>query len=70
MLCASTGNINNIVHVFINNLSDNIKSSVRLFADDCVLYMSIHSLQSKKDSKDQESIQSSTTPVPGYQMGK
>ena len=24
----------------------------------------------KKDSKDQESIQSSTTPVPGYQMGK
>ena len=27
-------------------------------------------LQSKKDSKDQVSIQSSTTPVPGYQMGK
>ena len=26
--------------------------------------------KSKKDSKDQESIQSSTTPVPGYQMGK
>ena len=26
-------------------------------------------IQSKKDSKDQESIQSSTTPVPGYQMG-
>ena len=26
--------------------------------------------QSKKDSKDQESIQSSATPVPGYQMGK
>ena len=26
--------------------------------------------QSKKDSKDQESIQSSTTPVPEYQMGK
>ena len=25
---------------------------------------------SEKDSKDQESIQSSTTPVPGYQMGK
>ena len=24
----------------------------------------------KKDSKDQESIHSSTTPVPGYQMGK
>ena len=23
----------------------------------------------KKDSKDQKSIQSSTTPVPGYQMG-
>ena len=26
--------------------------------------------KSKKDSNDQESIQSSTTPVPGYQMGK
>ena len=26
--------------------------------------------QSKKDSKDQESIQSSTTSVPGYKMGK
>ena len=26
--------------------------------------------QSKKDGKDQESIKSSTTPVPGYQMGK
>ena len=26
--------------------------------------------QSKKDSKDQESIQSSIKPVPGYQMGK
>ena len=24
--------------------------------------------QSKKDSKDEESIQSSSTPVPGYQM--
>ena len=28
------------------------------------------SIQSKKDSKGQESIQSSTTSVPGYQMGK
>ena len=27
-------------------------------------------VQSRKDSKDQESIQSSITPVPGYQMGK
>ena len=26
--------------------------------------------QSKEDSKDKESIQSGTTPVPGYQMGK
>ena len=26
--------------------------------------------QSKKGGKDQESIQSSTTPVPGYHMGK
>ena len=26
--------------------------------------------KSKKDSKDQESIKSSTTPIPGYQLGK
>ena len=31
--------------MFINDLPDNIKSSVRLFADDCVLYRNIHSLQ-------------------------
>ena len=31
--------------IFINDLPDNIKSSVRLFAEDCVLYMNIHSLQ-------------------------
>ena len=31
--------------IFINDLSDNIKSSVRLFADDCVLYRNFHSLQ-------------------------
>ena len=31
--------------IFINDLQDNIKSSVRLFSDDCVLYRNIHSLQ-------------------------
>ena len=31
--------------IFINDLTDNIKSSVRLFANDCVLYRKIHSLQ-------------------------
>ena len=31
--------------IFINDLPDNIKSSVNLFADDCVLYRNIHSLQ-------------------------
>ena len=31
--------------LFINDLPDNIRSSVRLFADDCVLYRNIHSLQ-------------------------
>ena len=31
--------------IFINDLPDNIKSSVRLFAVDCVLYRNIHSLQ-------------------------
>ena len=31
--------------IFINDLSDNIRSSVRLFTDDCVLYRNIHSLK-------------------------
>ena len=31
--------------IFINDLPDNLKSSVRLFADDCVIYRNIHSLQ-------------------------
>ena len=30
----------------------------------------IDAFKSKKDRKDQESIQPSVTPVPGYQMGK
>ena len=29
--------------IFINDLPENIRSSVRLFADDCVLYMKIAS---------------------------
>ena len=31
--------------IFINDLSDNIRSSVCLFTDACVLYRNIHSLQ-------------------------
>ena len=31
--------------MFINDLRDNIRSSVRLFADDCVLYRNRHSIQ-------------------------
>ena len=31
--------------IFINDLPDDTRSSVRLFADDCVLYRDIHSLQ-------------------------
>ena len=31
--------------IFINDLPDNIRSSVRLFTDDCVLYRNIHSRQ-------------------------
>ena len=31
--------------IFINDLPDNIRSSVRLFADDCFLYRNIHSTQ-------------------------
>ena len=30
--------------IFINDLPDNVRSSVCLFADDCVLYIIIHSL--------------------------
>ena len=33
------------VPYFINNLPDNIRSSVRLFPDDCVLYRNIYSIQ-------------------------
>ena len=31
--------------IFINDLPDNIRSSVRLFPDDCVLYRNIYSIQ-------------------------
>ena len=31
--------------IFINDLTDNIKSSVRLFTDDCVLYRNIYLIQ-------------------------
>ena len=31
--------------IFINDLSDNIRSSVHLFEDDCVLYRNIYSIQ-------------------------
>ena len=31
--------------IFINDLSDNTRCSVRLFADNCVLYRNLHSLQ-------------------------
>ena len=31
--------------IFISDLPDNIRSSVRLFADDCVLYRNIYSIQ-------------------------
>ena len=34
--------------VYINDLPDNIKSSVRLFADDCVIYKEIKSNQDAK----------------------
>ena len=38
-------------------------------ADEITILQSIlYNYKSKKDSKDQESIQSSTTPVPGYQI--
>ena len=33
-----------LVLIFINDLPDNVRSSVRLFADDCVLYRNNKSL--------------------------
>ena len=42
--------------LYINDLPQNIQSQVRLLADDTTVYLT-----------DQESIQSSTTPDPGYQ---
>ena len=39
--------------IFINDLPDNIKSSIRLFTDDCVLYSNIHSLQNQEISQSQ-----------------
>ena len=39
------GSVLGPVLIFINDLLDNIRSSVCLFADDCVLYRNIHSLQ-------------------------
>ena len=32
-------------------------------------HMDLHTEQSKKDGKDKETMQSSTTPDPGYHMG-
>ena len=34
--------------VYINDINENITSSVRLFADDCVIYKSITSLEDAK----------------------
>ena len=31
--------------IFINDLPDNIRCSIRLFADDCILYRNIYSIQ-------------------------
>ena len=36
---------NPVPYFFINDLPDNIRSSVRLFPDDCVLYRNIYSIQ-------------------------
>ena len=45
--CVPQGSILGLVLflIFITNLPDNIRSSVRLFADDCVMYRNIISLQ-------------------------
>ena len=42
--------------IFINDLPDNLRSSVRLFADDCVLCMNILSPQDVLFSKKKTSI--------------
>ena len=49
------------------NLKKNIKFTVRQFASTCLSVKTPQTTQSKQGCKDQESIQSSTTPDPGYQ---
>ena len=41
-----------------------------LYAMYSMAKLCLHMYKSKKDSKDKDSIQSSTTSVSGYQMGK
>ena len=40
------------------------------FSFACIYFLKQTSSKSKKDGKDQKSVQSSTTPDPGYHMGK
>ena len=56
-----------IVGTALTGISDFICSSSQKKS---LILVYITATQSKKDSKDQESIQSSTIPVPRYQMGK
>ena len=59
--------------IYINDISNGIKSEIRRFANDYACYREIKAiedivkLQNNKEGKDQESIQSSTTPDLGYQ---
>ena len=43
--CTQRSVLGPILFLFINDLPDNIRPSVRLFADDCVLYGNIYSIQ-------------------------
>ena len=53
-----------------NHLVNLRKSTFNTFNFYVSIYHKHLDLQSKKDSNDQELIQSSTTPVPGYKMRK
>ena len=53
--------------IFINDLPDNIRSSVRLFADDCVLYRNINSLTDCQIlQEDLNSLKMTRSHIKGY----
>ena len=46
------------------------KKPISMCNHDITVSKAVYLFQNKKDGNDQETIQSTTTPDPGYQMGK